>query len=526
MKIEKKILTAALLGASALSLASCGGNSSTDTFKIFLYQEDVKFNEDMDVFKAANEYAGIKLEGELQKYDTNYDTIYNLRGKKCHLVVNDQDTIEATALNDDIFLDFTPLIEEHAPNLAKYFKENPEKKAWATAADGKIYGIPFYTDGETAKGFFVRKDWINTLAANKKLPAGVKADKLDDLTVEQFEALLTAFKDNKDLLGVPKDDPIYPYFDRDNEFAISELSSLWGATGEFYYDEAAKTVKFGPMEAEFQNAMMNIQSWYKKGLIEPTILDNATNEDKRVNLFASNQGGATHDWIGTTYSFNEDMYAANLVDDFDLVCILPPTRTVDGKQVRLEPTIRKQIGKVTAINKYVTSEEDQIKLVKWIDYFFSDEGHITLNYGIKDVHWKEEGGKKVFTDKILNDNNTALANLYNIGAQMQTPGVQTFDYEEAWLSTEAKDAMEKYNPVLDRNYNKLIYPNIKLNNEDYKAVNTARSMIKIQYEDYVNKFMKGTLPVNDANFAKFKEALVKAGVNTVIEKLNAAVNSK
>ena len=58
----------------------------------------------------------------------------------------------------------------------------------------------------------------------------------------------------------------------------------------------------------------------------------------------------------------------------------------------------------------------------------------------------------------MNDKATALANLYNIGAQLQSPGVQTFDYEEAWLSEPARTAMNMYesNQYINLKYNDLI----------------------------------------------------------------------
>ena len=511
--MKKKILTTALLAASVMTLTSCGGSGSELT--IFLHQDGQIYNSDMAVYQRANEYADITLEGVLQKYDTNYDSIYNLRGKDANLVVNDQDTIEATALKDGIFLDLTSLIAEHAPNLKAFFDKNPEKKDWATASDGKIYGIPFYTDGQTAKAFFVRQDWVNKLADNNKLPNGVSKDKLNDLTVEQFHDLLLAFKNNKSLLT--KADKIYPYFDRDSDFAISELASLWGATAEYYLDDEGK-VKYGATQNEFRYAMEQIAKWYSEGLIEPDILNKST-EDKRVTLFAQDSGGATHDWLGTTYSFNDDVYKANLVDGFKVICIAPPTRS-DG--TKHEPTIRKQIGTVTAINAS-TSAEDQIKLMKWIDFWFTEEGHDTLNFGIKDVHYTKTGSEYAFTDKIINDKGTALENLYRIGAQLQSPGCQTFAYEEAWLSPEAKAAMSLYqdsknsdnSPYLNVKYNKLIYPNIKLSNEDYQKVNTSRSAVNTVYFDQINKWMKGTQQINNTTWAAYVAAMEKAGTTVI-----------
>ncbi|MDE7095674.1 MAG: hypothetical protein K2O23_04215 [Anaeroplasmataceae bacterium] len=519
--MKKLLLMIALLATSILTLASCGGSSE---LTIFLYQDSYIYRSDMPVFQKANEYAGIELTGVLQKYDSNYSTIYNLRGKDANLVVHDQDTIEATALKDGIFLDLTPLIEAHAPNLKKFFDENPEKKAWATASDGKIYGIPFYTDGKTAKAFFVRQDWVNKLAKNNLLPAGINKDNLDALTVENFHDLLKAFKDNKNLLTSFTN--IYPYFDRDLDFAISELASLWGATAEYYLDKDGK-VQYGATMPEFKTAIENIAGWFKEGLIDPNILTPAT-EDKRVTYFAQNSGGATHDWIGTTYSFNDEVYAENLNTDskiegqFELICIAPPTRS-DGS--KYEPTIRKEIGTVTAINAS-TSEEDQIKLMKWIDYFFTETGHEQLNFGIEGEHFTKSGSTYSYTNKILNDRATALANLYNIGCQLQTPGVQTFDYEEAWLSEPAKKAMKLYEDekYLNLDYNKLIYPNIKLSNADYQSVNAYRSGVNTVYLDQVSQWLnKGATNIAQGEWDAFVAAMEKAGTKAITTTLQKYV---
>ncbi|MCM1130434.1 MAG: hypothetical protein NC310_00875 [Roseburia sp.] len=505
--MKKLLLMIVLIATSILTLTSCGGS---DELTIFLYQDNFIYRSDMEVFKKANEYAGIELTGVLQKYDSNYDTIYNLRGKDANLVVNDQDTIEATALKDEIFLDLTPLISEHAPNLKKFFEENPEKKAWATASDGKIYGIPFYTDGKTAKAFFVRQDWVNKLAENNKLPEGIDKNNLDAMSVDDFHKLLKAFKANKSLLTTFSN--IYPYFDRDLDFAISELASLWGATAEYYLDEKG-VVQYGAIQPEFKTAIENIAGWFKEGLIDPNILTPAT-EDKRVTYFAQNSGGATHDWIGTTYSFNDDVYAENLVEGFEVVCIAPPTRS-DGS--KYEPTIRKQIGTVTAINS-ATSLENQIKLMKWIDYFFSPTGHEQLNFGIEGEHFTKTGSSYSYTDKILNDKATALANLYNIGAQLQSPGVQTFAYEEAWLSEPAKKAMNLYesNNYLNLNYNKLIYPNIKLTNADYQSVNAYRSGVNTVYLEQVSQWLnKGSTTISQSEWDSYVAAMKKAGTDAI-----------
>lgn len=516
----KKVLMTVAAASSVLALAGCGGSSGGE-FEIFLYQENTVYNADMPVFQRANEYAGITLEGVLQKYDTNYDNKYVLSGKYADIVVNDQDTIESTALDEGIFADLTDLItEENAPNLYKYFQENPEQKAWATASDGKIYGIPFYTEGQTAKGYFIRMDWVRKLDEAGKLPKGLEAttESLNNMKVAQLEELLLAFLDNASLIS---EDPqnVIPYFDRDVDFAISELASLWGATADYYIDDAGK-VHYGVIEDSFKDAMNNMIRWFREGLIDDRIFANNNNEDYRVTLFAQDVGGMTHDWIGTTYSFNSDVYASNLVEDFELVCILPPIRE-DG--TRVEPTTRKLIGNVTAISNDL-SDEDKLTLLKWIDFFFSEEGQDLQNFGVEGEDYNIVDGEYVYTDNILNDNNTALQNLYNRGCQLQNAGVQNFAYEEAWLDPAAAQAMKDYEPYLNQHYNDLIYPNAKLTRDDYKAVNTAKSAIAAIYETQVAQWLQGKNEISDAAWNQFK-ASIQSNVDIVLNVLQARVDA-
>ncbi len=518
----KKLLTGLAASVGVLTLSACGGSS--DTYTIFLYQENTVYSDTMPVFQRANDYAGIELEGVLQRYDSNYDSIYALDGKNADIVVNDQDTIEATALNEGIFANLSDLINaENTPNLYNYFNENPTAKAWATASDGNIYGIPFYTEGDTAKGYFIRFDWVKKLADAGKLPSGVEAteESLNNINVDEYEAILKAFKDNKNLLVSSNVTTLYPYFDRDSDFAIQELAALWGSNADFYVDDNGQ-VQYGLQEDTFRTAMDHIIEWRKLGIIDSKIITNTNNEDKRVTYFAQDSGGSTHDWIGTTYTFNSDVYASNLVEDFELLCILPPIQVDEqgnekmenGQPVRVEPTRRKLIGNVTAI-KNDLSDEDKIKLLKWIDFFFSEEGQELANFGVEGTDWNWEGDKRVYTDAIVNDNNTALANLYSIGAQLQAAGVQNFDYEEAWLSTEAADAMEAYAPYLNAGYNDLIYPNAKLTKDNYNTVNTNKSKLKETFDKYVAEWLKGGNPISDASWQAFQSALASDGANSV-----------
>ncbi|WP_025725150.1 hypothetical protein [Acholeplasma granularum] len=514
----KKIFSLISVIILAFILVACGGGNKKGDLTIFLYQEQVVYNKDMPVFKTVNDQLGINLRGYLQRYDSDYRNRFTTGGFRSNLVIYDQDTIESYGFNGT-YIDLTDLIDTHAPNIKSFFDANPEQKAWATASDGKIYGVPFYTDGSTAKAYFVRKDWVDTLRAANKL-TNIPED-LNTLTVLDFENLLKAFKDNRQLLTTQAN--IYPFFDQDEDFWISELASLWHATGEFYVS-SENEVEFGPIQPEFKTAVENIARWMELGLIDPNILDGSKNDDRQT-YFARNVGGATRGWIGTTYSFNDDVYSDIMVDGFEVVAIAPPTRSDDTK---LEPTIRKEIGKVGAIYSG-TTEADQIKLIKWMDYYFSEAGQELLNFGILNETYTKDGENFTYTDKILNDNATATANLYKYGAQLQSPGIQNFAYEAAWLSPEAVAAMELYvdNGYLDYGYTKLIYPNIKLSRQEYADVNAARTQITNElnqqlYQWIVNK--QASKGISQTDWDQFVNLMNQSGAQKIIDIYQQHIN--
>lgn len=507
----KKTILLVLVLSTAFLLTACGGKKSSDNFSIFLYQEQVVYDEDMAVFKKVNEEIGIELEGFLQRYDSNYRSRFTTGGYRSNLVIYDQDTIESYGYNGT-YLDLTNLIEEHAPNIKAFFEANPEQKNWATATNGAIYGIPFYTDGLTAKAYFIRQDWVDILREEGRID-NIPTD-LNTLTVQDYEALLRAFKDNRTLLTTAKN--LYPYFDRDEEFWVSELASLWGGSADFYIDDSDQ-VQFGAIEPKFKLAIENIARWMKDGLIDPSILD-GSNADDRQSHFARNDAGATRDWIGTTYAFNDDVYSDVMVPGFEVVAIAPPERE-DG--MRIEPTIRKEIGNVGAINAK-TSTEGQIKLIQWMDYFFTKEGSDLLNFGLENVTYTLENNNYIYTDKIINDNATALANLYSYGAQLGTPGVQNFAYETAWLSPEAVEAMTAYdeNGYLNLDYTELIYPNIKLSREEYTQVNAAKTQINNELNQQVFQWIVNGSAANgisDADWEDFVQLMHQSGSQTITD---------
>ena len=110
------------------------------------------------------------------------------------------------------FLPLNDLIDEHAPNLKKFFAEKPEIAAAISAADGNMYYIPYLPDGKYGRAYWIRTDWLNKLGL--EMPE----------TVEDYEKVLRAFK-TQDPNGNGEADEV-PYFARQWPELI-RLVTLW-----------------------------------------------------------------------------------------------------------------------------------------------------------------------------------------------------------------------------------------------------------------------------------------------------------
>jgi len=112
------------------------------------------------------------------------------------------------------FLPLNDLIDQYGPNIKKFLDENEEVKKALTAPDGNIYMLNYIPDGDAARAYFIRTDWLKKL--NLEMPTNF----------EELEKVLYAFK-NDDPNGNGIKDEI-PYFNDKFEEMI-RLANLWGA---------------------------------------------------------------------------------------------------------------------------------------------------------------------------------------------------------------------------------------------------------------------------------------------------------
>lgn len=393
------------------------------------FRNKFTYDENWPVAKEAKRFTGINLKGMNKSGETKSRDLFEVMmssNKYPDIVAGDNLANSFIKYGEQgIFTPLNSLIEESAPNIKKFLEENPEIKKAISNEKGDIYYIPYITSGETAAGYWIRKDWLDKLSL--KIPE----------TVEEYYKVLKAFK-TQDPNGNGKQDEI-PLFFRKWQDLLS-LVTLWngrssGTRGSlsFYYD--GKKFRAGWMEPEFKEGIKNIAKWYKEGLIDPEVFTRG--EKAREILFSENRGGGTRDWFASTGALNSIIQEKN--NDFLIIPIAPPKNIV-GK--RVEETRRIKIRPDGW--GIISYSKNKLLAIKYFDFFFSEEGRRLANFGVENIHYEMRDGIPKFKETILNGDKPVNTFMWDIGAQIPIGFEQDYEYEKQWTSDIALKGIEEY----------------------------------------------------------------------------------
>ncbi|WP_064580972.1 extracellular solute-binding protein [Streptobacillus moniliformis] len=469
----KKLLALGLLG---LVLASCGKKEETTTgpkeTTIFAMHLGKALDPNLPVFVKAEKDTNIKLVNVASQNQTDQIQAYNLmltEGKLPDIVSYELSAdLENLGIEGGL-IPLEDLINQHAPNLKKFFEENPRYKKDAVAVDGHIYMIPNYYDYfniKVSQGYFIRQDWLEKL--------GLKEPR----TIDELYTTLKAFRE-KDPNGNGKKDEV-PFFVRANNVrkVLTSLVDLFKASPIWYEENGM--VKYGPAQKEFKHAIKELSKWYKEGLIDEEIFTRGL--ESRDYLLSNNLGGATDDWIASTSSYNRNL--ADKIPGFNLKLVLP---------YELNGNAKTRHARTTYLGGWGISKDakDPVSLIKYFDYWYSVEGRRLWNFGIEGSEYTLVDGKPVFTDKVLKnpDGKTPLAVLREVGAQYRLGAFQDAQYELGWASESAKAGYKYYmdnDVVLDE------LPILKYTKEKSKEFVSIDTAIRAVVEEKAQQWILGS----------------------------------
>ena len=358
------------------------------------------------------------------------------------------------------------LIDKYAPNIKRIFEQYPEIEATITAPDGHIYALPSIIDLEAARTnkFWVNKKWLDNL--------GLEVPETADELIE----VLRAFKE-KDANGNGDPNDEIPLSEWDWGGLLNAFSGSWGLLQQMGYNlnVVDGKVDIWMTDDRYKELLMFFNQLYTEGLLDNTIFTQKSSE------FVAKMGAGT---LGMFHNQASDPFAAHKDDYMGIA----PIKGTTGDRMTNAGPIARDFGAfaITSNNKYPEAT------IRWLDYFFSEEGSIFFRYGIEgETFYYKEDGYPEYTDEILNDERgLGVA----IGQFTPWPGGGSPQYvtlknASAINPPEVQAAQEALSPYMPE----VIYGTPVFDEATAKEVDTLRQDIDTYFNESSAKFITGAI---------------------------------
>ena len=384
---------------------------------------------------------------------------------------------ESAGVDDGVFADLTPYIEKYAPDYYKLVTSDPELLREVTDEKGRFIG--FYkvkpVGDPPFRRVMYRTEWMEELGLD--VPR----------TLDDYEVLLKALKEKKGVVPL-----LLPKNGYEEQFM-----GMYGVLSGFYLKDG-KNVAFGQIQPEFKQYLELMHRWYEEGYIGadfPT-MDMA----QQQSLFDSGSLGLIIDACVAT--LNRGLKLGYTADSS------PYPRLEEDQQLHWEKADAfPQGGELTVISAKSKHIEEA---VRWLNYGYSEEGSLLLNYGVEGKTWNMVDGKPQYTDYALNNEdypgdvaNYVLKVLFS--AKMTYPDVEC---SITMAKTPEAQAMRKKwgdDPKVDSMF---IIPPIKLTSEESDQQAKIMNDINTYCDEMTLKFITGEAPLDEYdNFVAQVEAL-------------------
>lgn len=335
-----------------------------------------------------------------------------------------------------VFIALNDLIDKHAPNLKKIFEQYPEVEKGLTFPDGNIYSFPTIYSPDFTSFLIGARPWIN-----QKWLDQLGMDMPE--TTDEFYNYLKAVKET-DLNGNGKADEI-PYGGTSIDGLIDWLKGSYGLGNRgnrhsyIDMDPKGEQLRFIPISDEYKEMLQFVNKLYSEGLIEKNIYTIEHNQ-----YLANGAEGI----YGSTNYYSPDILFGE--KGKDLVGAMPLAGPY-GDQ--MYTGVYSTLGRIDGF--IITSANEHPEAtVRWMDYFYSDEGAKLFFMGIEGETYEETpDGELKFLEKITNssDGLTFEQELskyltYPNGAY---PGIVKEEYFEGSESAPSSlEAAEKLKPYI------------------------------------------------------------------------------
>ncbi|MDF2962984.1 MAG: extracellular solute-binding protein family 1 [Paenibacillus sp.] len=397
---------------------------------------------------------------------------------------------EDKGVRDGLFEDLTPYMEKYAPDYYKLVTSDAETKREVTNDEGKFpafYMIKPIQDPPSRRIMF-RQDMLK--AVNMDIPK----------TIDDYERVFKAIKDAKG---------IAPYVMLPSGLEEQFLGP-YGLVQDFYLKDS-KTVAFGQSQPEFKQYLTLMNKWFKEGYINKDFA--GLKQQQMDALFDSGKASTIVINVVGTYNRGQQLKQEYVSAPY------PKLKT--GDKVHYQPMEWPSggQGQETVIT---TSSKHKVEAVRWLNYGYTKEGSMLLNYGVEGKTYTMVNGVPKYTDYILNNPKLGTENTNYILKAHFAPKLQCRDIEcnpNLAKSPASAAIRQKWadDPDVD---SALRLPPIRLSSEETDKRAKIMTEVKTYSDEMVLKFILGAEPLS--KFDEYQNQLKKLGIDEAVKITQAA----
>ncbi|MBB6733288.1 extracellular solute-binding protein [Cohnella zeiphila] len=405
---------------------------------------------------------------------------------------------------DGSFLKLNDLIDKYAPNFKAVMEKYPDVKKGIATADGSIYALPSLTDSpsiEITKKLFVNNSWLQK--TGKKMPT----------TTDELYDVLKAFRDG-DPNGNGKQDEVPMTADSLDDIMLV-LQGAFGlgnkgtGNGNWDVDPASGELRYFPASESYKDFLTYLHKLYSENLIDKEIF---TNDGTKV--LAKND----QNQVGS-FSFSNVIARAN-ANAGDYAGLDAALAGPNGD--RLFTSARGHIGSRGAFMISKTNPYPEATM-RWIDYFYGDEGIRMLYLGLEGkTYQKNADGKYDFLPEIVGTipEGSSFDQVVSKYVPYAGGSLPTLIYEDYFKGGEtepsAKAAAEHLRPFLPEE----LWAPFSFTAEEAADKQTLESDIYGLVKQRTAEFVQGKASLDD--FDKYVDQLKKMGLGDLQKIYKAA----
>ncbi|SDC63762.1 putative aldouronate transport system substrate-binding protein [Paenibacillus sp. UNCCL117] len=370
------------------------------------------------------------------------------------------------------------------PNFKKWMEKYPAAAQSAIASDGKMYVLPNQGIGETNRMIWMYREDIFKKHGLQQ-PA-------------TWDELYTTLKKLKELYP-----DSYPLTFRNGLRYLQNFGASFDVVATLsldvpsvYYDAASKDWKYGPTQDNFKTLITYMNKFYKEKLIPPDFLT----VDTKIwqDMMSTNRGFVTLDYIGRIDFYNSALRKDN--PDFNLSFMAPPAGWTGGPQ-------KNAFTQVSEEGLMISSKSKNTKdIVKYLDFFFTEEGKTLVSWGKEGETFKTENGKKVFIGDYKD-----VSDLRKKTGLSSDGAYAWFDYD-AHISLASPELKKAYEQV--GKYDNTQQPKPAFTAEEQEILSTVGDALNKNRDENLSKFILGNRSL--AEWDGFVEEQKKLGIDKIL----------